>query len=116
MLRALTEFMRSSHGSTGTVSSPPQKAAALETAQDAMLACVQDCPSDELRKLTQRIYRAPSHKDLWALRGDAYCLIARTHCQSEAGARVSGLTPLFEGWVKPVHLKQGSQYSPGARM
>ncbi len=40
---------------------------------------------------------------------------SRTHCQGGAGARVGGLTPLFEGWVKPVHLKQGSQYSPGAR-
>ena len=55
-----------------------------------------------------RISLAGNHRELWALRADAYNVIARGHCQSIAADRIHDMAHLFHGWVDRAELRSGA--------
>ncbi|MGS5086233.1 hypothetical protein ACVC7V_06960 [Hydrogenophaga sp. A37] len=74
----------------------------LHLARSALLHSVHDCNGAPTQRLHRRITLARTHRELWALRADAYNLIAMGHCQSIATERIHGMAHLFDGWVEPT--------------
>lgn len=82
------------------------RACELPQVRSAMHQSVRDCHGNPVARLNARIAQAASHGELWALRTEAYQLIATCHCQSVAVERIRALTPLFEG-PDPKPLSSG---------
>lgn len=78
---------------------PPATASGLPAVRSALRQCVSDCHGKPMGRLAVRIDLATSHRDLWALRTDAYNLIATCHCQSVATERIRALSHLFDGRI-----------------
>lgn len=78
----------------------------LISVRAALLQAVEDCAGRPALKLQFRIRNARSHHDLWALRSDAYHLIALQHCQSIANQRIHPLLHLFEPWTAPQAVRR----------
>lgn len=77
----------------------------LRLARSAMLRSVHDCSGAPTQRLHRRISLAGNHRELWALRADAYNVIARGHCQSIAADRIHDMAHLFHGWVDRAELR-----------
>lgn len=84
-----------------TIASPND----LRLARSAMLRSVHDCSCMATQRLHRRIRLAGNHRELWALRADAYNVIARGHCQSIAAERIHDMAHLFHGWVDRAELR-----------
>lgn len=82
---------------------------ALASARKALLHCVHDCPTGGARLLQQKIQRAQSHRELWALRSEVYHCVAMEHHQAMATDRLQSLDSHFEGWVEPADGRQRSR-------
>ena len=80
----------------------------LRLARSAMLRSVHDCSGVPTQRLHSRISLADNHRELWALRADAYNVIARGHCQSIAADRIHDMAHLFHGWVDRAELRSGA--------
>jgi hypothetical protein len=77
----------------------------LHLARNALLSSVHDCNGVPTQRLHRRITQARTHRELWALRADAYNVIAKGHCQSIATERIHGMAHLFDGWVEPTSAR-----------
>ena len=82
---------------------------ALASARHALLDCVHDCPAVGTRLLQQKIHRAQSHRELWALRSEDYHCVALQHHQAMATDRLQSLDSHFEGWVESGDGRQRSR-------
>jgi hypothetical protein len=76
----------------------------LSAIRPKFLATLSDCECDRSQRLAQRIMKAHSADELWALRGDIHQCIAQAYTQSEASARINSLAPLFRGWLPEGRL------------
>ncbi|MBT9553414.1 MAG: hypothetical protein IV088_21440 [Hydrogenophaga sp.] len=74
-------------------------ATGLHLARSALLRSVHDCSGVHAQHLHHRIRLAGSQRELWALRADAYNVIARDHCQSIAADRIHDMGHLFDDGV-----------------
>ena len=109
-LNALTRwipFWRSR--SDPTLADPAHSGSALASARNAVLLCVHDCPAGSARLLQQKIQRAHSHRELWALRSEVYHCVALQHHQAMASDRLQSLDSHFEGWVESGDGRQRSR-------
>lgn len=77
----------------------------LSQVRQALQACLDDCPPDEVHHLQRRIHAARCHRTLWQLRTEVYRCVALAHCQTLAAERVKALVHHFEGWVDPTELQ-----------
>lgn len=80
----------------------------LRLVRSAMLRSLHDCSGATSQRLHRRISLAGNHRELWALRADAYNVIARGHCQSIAADRIHDMAHLFHGWVDRAELRTGA--------
>lgn len=71
----------------------------LETARQALRACVADCEGDAARRLRRHIDGARTHHDLWMQRAQVYQVVSLQHGQAMAHERIEGVQSLFAGWV-----------------
>lgn len=100
-LQRLIEALRRRPSSSAPSASPTD----LRLARSAMLRSVHDCSCMATPRLHRRITLAGTHRELWALRADAYNVIARDHCQSIAAERILDMSHLFHGWVDRADLR-----------
>lgn len=77
----------------------------LNQVREALQACLEDCPPDEVHRLLRRIDAARCHRTLWQLRTDVYRCVSLAHCQTLASERIKALVHHFEGWVDPAELQ-----------
>jgi hypothetical protein len=71
---------------TPSESSPPLSQ--LPQIKADFIACLDDTPSDASKRLSLRIERARSLRELWHLRASLFDLVACEHSQSEAERRL----------------------------
>jgi hypothetical protein len=71
----------------------------LETARQALHACLADCDGDAVHRLRRHIDAARTHRDLWMQRAQVYQVVSLQHGQLQAHARIEALQPVFTGWV-----------------
>lgn len=91
-LQRLLNALRKRPPAAETSASPTE----LRLARSALLRSVHDCSGVPAQRLHRRITLAASHRELWALRADAYNVIARDHCQSVAADRIHDMGHLFD--------------------
>lgn len=71
----------------------------LDELKPRVVASLADCDSAVAERLRMQIRACHTAGDLWLLRGDIYQVIARRHCEFEAGRRLNELLPAFRGWL-----------------
>lgn len=76
----------------------------IQSARSALLRSVKDCSGEQTQSLHRRIALAGTHRELWALRADAYNVIAKGHCQSVAAERIHDMAHFFHGWVDQTEM------------
>ena len=64
-----------------------------------VVATLADCDSAVADRLRLQARACRAANGLWLLRGDIYQVIARRHCEFEAGRRLNELLPAFRGWL-----------------
>jgi hypothetical protein len=76
----------------------------LDEVKLRVVATLADCDSAIANRLRMQARSCHAAGDLWLLRGDIYQVIARRHCQLEAGRRLNELLPAFRGWLPDQKL------------
>jgi hypothetical protein len=76
----------------------------MEDIREAMLAAIAETGADRAPQLTRRVRYAADVQGLWYLRGDLMALMASTHGEAEARARIEVLSHMFKG-ILPAGLR-----------
>jgi hypothetical protein len=76
----------------------------LDEVRLRVVATLADCDGATADRVRLQARACRTAGDLWLLRGDIYQIIARRHCQLEAGRRLNELLPAFRGWLPDQKL------------